>query len=446
MMSRWLGLHWFGRAYLSSVTAVMLALVCAILGFASPAIAQEEVVSSPRELRDFKLEPDKPAQPLPPSSDPPVTSQSAPRPETRSSPQSTSSSVSPPPVLTIPDNLPDFVRERASAASRLETVRRNGEVRPAVQSAAGITQQDKPDTEANSEPSASDDVAVSENTSAAELTAHEDTTSPGVAADSNLSSAALSTIPLWQILAASFVAALSLGAIIWMLRRRKRREDAEDWMPRQVGEEDVMAPAEASLEKSIMRASAATEPAHPVSIATPPKAIAPKIIGVASKPILPILESSFAPLRATISIANLTIKGALKLTNIGDIPAETISLRTRIISASEEHEQQVSAFHADQNSHTDNLGDAAVGETIDMEIDLTIPLRELKTYALKERKLFVPIVLINLEYGPVGARQQLRLSCLIGREATPPTPKMAPLRLDLGPRSFAPLGQRALFG
>jgi hypothetical protein len=56
-------------------------------------------------------------------------------------------------------------------------------------------------------------------------------------------------------------------------------------------------------------------------------------------------------------------------------------------------------------------------------------------------------MLANIEYEwGEGGHDVAKLACLIGREANPPKPKMAPLRLDLGPRSFTPLGQRPVFG
>lgn len=157
-----------------------------------------------------------------------------------------------------------------------------------------------------------------------------------------------------------------------------------------------------------------------------------------------IVEAEFTPIKATISLANLTIKGALNLANKGSVAAQDIAVRTSIISASENVDQAISAFHSGGVPPANHIGDAGSGEVIKMEIDLIIPLHELKTYALREQKLFVPIVLVNIGYGLQSARQELFLSCLIGRELIPPRPKMAPFRLDLGPRSITPLGQRPL--
>jgi hypothetical protein len=66
---------------------------------------------------------------------------------------------------------------------------------------------------------------------------------------------------------------------------------------------------------------------------------------------------------------------------------------------------------------------------------------------LGDQRLMVPIILATLQYRVDGQPNPLRaeMAHMIGREANPPKPKMGPLRLDLGPRSFAPLGTRPLY-
>ncbi len=166
----------------------------------------------------------------------------------------------------------------------------------------------------------------------------------------------------------------------------------------------------------------------------------------------PLLDVSFVPGKATISLANLTISGQLRIINQGTIPVTAMKLRAVMISASEIQDDIITAFHRDKSLHfTEELGKADAAERIGMDLELSIPLTELRSYPLGDQRLFVPIVLANVEYdwGEASAEvghDEARLACLIGREANPPKPKMAPLRLDLGPRSFTPLGQRPVFG
>ena len=119
-----------------------------------------------------------------------------------------------------------------------------------------------------------------------------------------------------------------------------------------------------------------------------------------------------------------------------------------IISASAVQNEFIHAFHQDSQQGTiEDLGPAAGDEHIAMQIELTIPLTDLQTYPLGDQQLFVPIILANVHYEWQGkaAHDEARITNLVGREANPPRSKMGPFRLDLGPRSFASLGQRPLF-
>ena len=64
-----------------------------------------------------------------------------------------------------------------------------------------------------------------------------------------------------------------------------------------------------------------------------------------------------------------------------------------------------------------------------------------------DRVLFVPVVAVNVLYewdagAEGGAQGQTAMSYVIGRENRPPSPKMAPFRLDQGPRVYREVGHR----
>jgi hypothetical protein len=69
-----------------------------------------------------------------------------------------------------------------------------------------------------------------------------------------------------------------------------------------------------------------------------------------------------------------------------------------------------------------------------------LPLEHMRQFEIAGRKLFVPIVGLNAVYrGPAGTAQT-SASYLVGRDGN--GEKMAPFRLDLGPRIFRGLGAR----
>jgi hypothetical protein len=251
-----------------------------------------------------------------------------------------------------------------------------------------------------------------------------------------------SSLPWAWIAGALALAAIALFAVA-KLRTGRATADAG------MAEEDFYSPVPATLDEPIAHPVAAPfveemapealiiEPVAAKSVAEPPADI-PR----------PLLEISFVPDKATISLANLTIRGQLRIINQGKAAAHTMKLRAVLISASEVQDAAIDQFHEAKDLHfTEYLGEAGIAERIGMDLELSIPLSELRSYLLGDQRLFVPIMLANIEYGwGEGGHDVAQLACLIGREANPPKPKMAPLRLDLGPRSFAPLGQRPVFG
>jgi hypothetical protein len=258
----------------------------------------------------------------------------------------------------------------------------------------------------------------------------------------------------WWLIAAGLglAAIVLLGLGAWTRRRKHQaggayEEDAPPFAPEVLADTDttgahviVQEPAEASKPMPLL--ASATVPT-----------IIPEITPVITKAApanakRPQLDISFVPKKAVVSIANLTISGEIRIINQGKAAAKSMRLRSIIISASEIQDDVIAAFHNDKEPlFSEELGEAGAGERIGMEIELSIPLTELRSYPLGDRRLFVPIVLANIDYdwGKSG-HDVAKLAALIGREATPPTPKMGALRLDLGPRSFTPLGQRPVFG
>lgn len=144
-----------------------------------------------------------------------------------------------------------------------------------------------------------------------------------------------------------------------------------------------------------------------------------------------------------LSLAKLTVTGKLKLQNRTDKPVEQLLLRAGLIGASAQQDDLIRAFHADESSTGKTLPDLKPGEKRSMAFELSVPLSDLPSFTMGTQRLMVPIVLANLAYGK-GSAKQIELACMVGREANPPQPKMGPIRLDLGPRSFAGLGQRPL--
>jgi hypothetical protein len=361
----------------------------AVLTVYAPATAQDVVPETPPELRDFRLDPE-PAKPQPE----PTVAQPA---------------VTPPPAATTaPDS------EAAQPRPRPQSPR---VVPRATTQAAPVVIQDQPvtsrhDSEAPPEPAGPAPVDQQPVSNASEAAATDKTPAQG--------------LPFWQVGGALALGSIALFGMYWM-RRRRKGERAD----------------------SIAELPAVIEPEQIDIIDTP----APVLAAPVPTPAIPVkkprITLDFIPEKATISFTTLTIKGQLRLINDGDAPAMNMELRAGLISASAQQEAAISAFNADTAQiPAETIGEAKPGERIGMAIEMSVPLTDMQSFPLGEKQLFVPIMVANLSYrgGGNGGNETTQIACMIGREASPPAARMGPLRLDLGPRSFTPLGQRPVLG
>jgi hypothetical protein len=352
-----------------------------LLSFGAPVVAQDAIPETPPELRDFRLDPER-AQPDP---EPQVTP--------------------PPPVQTLPETAAPSSSE-PPAQTRTQ---RTGP--PARTAAPGTNVQGG----AAPVPSTTDQSADAAATPVLPADAQPETIAP-VATKGEVQAEPLIW---WQIGGALGLAVLALLALRLLKRRRQAiQERPVAFEP--VGEADKVREVEPL-------AAAKTVPA-------------PTVIARAT------LTLDFIPDKATLSFTALTVKGQLRLINEGGLSAQNLRLRATLLSANAQQQQIIAAFHAGQFSVPEEpLGEAKAGERIAMDIEMSVPVAELQSFEVDSRRMMVPVMVADIAYEWDGGSDMVKLACLVGREAQPPVPKMRPFRLDRGPRSFAPLGQRPLY-
>jgi hypothetical protein len=382
--------------------AGMCGAVLSVLIFHAPvARAQDTLPQTPPELKDFRLDkkPDPPREAAPVIIVPdvkPATPAAEPRPQPKATAQAPKPRAEKPSTAAAP--VPAMPSQDTVQAEPADTapITPSPAATPAAQGAPGKT-----------------DIPV-----------------PASGFDA-------SSLPWAWIAGALALAAIALFTIARLWTRRALAHAGQM-------EENFHSPVSATMEASI------DEPVTtPMVDKMVPEPVAAKVLAEPVTDVArPLLDISFIPDKATISLANLTVRGSLRIINQGKMAAHTMKLRAVLISASEAQNAAIAQFHETKNLHfTEDLGEAGAAERIGMDLELSIPLSELRSYPLGDQRLFVPIMLANIEYEwGEGGHDVAKLACLIGREANPPKPKMAPLRLDLGPRSFTPLGQRPVFG
>jgi hypothetical protein len=427
------------RLFLAALAAGQIAAVTALavtfLAVAPrPLLAQDAMPDTPKELKNFRLDPEK----APPVREPVPTTEPVVKPPAANAPAARPPAAQAP-VVEVPVQVPNV---RVPAART--PAARPGAAKPAVKPsvAPSVTPSDKPNAPAAGAPD-----AVPAPEPAAQLpefqpqASQPQTSQPEAAPSDNAPAPALP----WSYILAALLAAIGVGAAIFFKRRRSDYADVH-------GEQEaIFEPTEDPADGHHI---AATDPVAELDAVIAPLVPAP--VSVIPAPVIrapisanrPKLDISFVPEKASISLANLTIKGRLHIVNNGADVADAMQLNAAVISASEGQGLAISRYFTSALPTGKELGAAKVGEQIALEMDLMIPIADLQTFVMGKQKLLVPIILARVEYqwGDAKHADEAQLSCLIGREASPPKPKMGALRLDLGPRSFASLGQRPLPG
>ncbi|HEX9966292.1 MAG TPA: hypothetical protein VGB04_15055 [Allosphingosinicella sp.] len=227
----------------------------------------------------------------------------------------------------------------------------------------------------------------------------------------------------WLWPAAGGVVALLLAALFLLRRRRavEERESARDSARDEIG---------GALFGSAPPETAPPEP-EPVPLAEAPAA--PR----------PWLELDIAPERAAATEAEVYVRYALTMTNRGDADARNIRIDPRLFNAGAEGEM-MDFF---QGPIHDLSGSPHIaippGGTIKLTGQVAMPNAELREIELAGRRVFVPMVAINVAYDWAGGGTgRTSRSWLVGREAETPQEKMGPFRLDLGPRIYRSVGRR----
>lgn len=385
------------------VATIASALACAGAG-GTAALAQNqaaEPVLGPPELRDFSLPGTK--APPPKQTTPPPARQPAP-----------ASKQAPPPVAAPvePADLPPAARIPPPASIPLPDAALP-EPLPADPGAAGVPE---------GEPQPGE---IPLDLILPEANAMADVTVDGMEKEEEEES------PLTLAIAILLGAATLIFAFLgW---RRSRREESEP---------DVEEVLPAAAQRGPPDAGAALS--GPVAGASAAAGLAPAV-PAAAQPVepRPWLEIVFSPTRAAATPSHAEVSFEFALRNIGSLPAQNVRIDARIFNASDE--AAVSAFFASPDPARSSAAPQPIPPGIESHFrsNVTMPLEEVRALTVEGRSLFIPVIAINVTYEwGAGKEGQTSRSYLVGRETEPPSEKMAPFRLDLGPRVYRSVGQR----
>lgn len=192
----------------------------------------------------------------------------------------------------------------------------------------------------------------------------------------------------------------------------------------------------------------APEPAPaPRPAPAPPKAKAPppqqrSSPGIVSTRLRPWIEIAFEPVRCILDNDRLAIEFELELLNSGSAPARAVLVEASLFNAGPTQDSDIGAFFADPVGAGDRIAAIPPLKRFTVKTQVSIGREQLQAYEAAGRQVIVPLIAFNALYRWSGGEGQTSVSYLLGRGTK--GEKMAPFRIDLGPRIFRGLAARLL--
>ena len=167
---------------------------------------------------------------------------------------------------------------------------------------------------------------------------------------------------------------------------------------------------------------------------------APSPSGIVSTRLRPWLELEFAPQRGVVDEEKAAVAFELSVFNSGSVPARDVLLEASLFNAGPIQDQQIRLFFENPVAKGDRIPVIAPMQRITVNTAVFLARDQLRPIEIEGRPLFVPMIAFNALYGWGSGTGQTSASYLVGK--TTGGEKLAPFRLDLGPRIFRSLAAR----
>jgi len=162
---------------------------------------------------------------------------------------------------------------------------------------------------------------------------------------------------------------------------------------------------------------------------------------VKSTALKPELNFQFVPDRAVITEREVLLQFDVVLTNSGAAPARDVLIEAKLVPAHAGQDREIAAFFQQPEATGDRMAGIPPFGKVSLMSAVRLPLEQLHSFQVEGRTLFVPLVAFNILFRGGGGEGQASASYLVGR-GTDADEKLAPFRLDLGPRIFRGLSAR----
>jgi hypothetical protein len=163
---------------------------------------------------------------------------------------------------------------------------------------------------------------------------------------------------------------------------------------------------------------------------------------IVSTRLKPQLNVEFQPDRVVVTEDAVMLQFDVVISNVGSAPARDVLVEGRLFTAHVGQDREIGEFFKNPTVEGDRMASIAPLGRISLKSVARLPLDQVHQFEAKGRRLFVPLVGFNILYRSGAGEGQASASFLVGR-GNEEDEKLAPFRIDLGPRIFRGLSCRA---
>jgi hypothetical protein len=198
--------------------------------------------------------------------------------------------------------------------------------------------------------------------------------------------------------------------------------------------------AAAGAASRFVRPEPAPSPQPQQRAPAPGPAAPAKSPGVVSTRLRPWLDIEFTPSRCVVEDDKATIDFDVIITNSGSTPARDVLIEASLFNAGPSQDQEIDGFFRHPVAKGSRIPAIPPMRKVAVKSAVSVPRDKMRQFEVAGRRLFVPLIGFNALYRWSGGDGQTSTSYLLGRDTK--GEKLAPFRLDLGPRIFRGLGAR----
>lgn len=163
---------------------------------------------------------------------------------------------------------------------------------------------------------------------------------------------------------------------------------------------------------------------------------------IVSTKLKPQLNVEFVPDRVVVTEQEVMLMFEIVISNVGSAPARDVLVEGHLFTAHVGQDRDIATFFQNPTASDDRMTLIAPLGRVSLKSVARLPLDEIHQFEAAGRKLFVPLMGFNILYRFGGTEGQASASFLVGR-GNEEDEKLAPFRIDQGPKIFRGLSSRA---